>query len=226
MKTSNQHNLQTDLPNSVSDIIEWIEAKSTDGDYIYRGEPECSEEVSSSLYRDYKHIEAESFDVEIIQKDILNEAKKRLYKIGDFEILTELQHYGGKTNLIDFTADYLIALFFACDGSPDEDGRVIVQKTEKIENWIHHPQNPRHRVSVQKNVFVRPPKGFIEPHKDNIVTIPANLKWPLLHYLRKHHDISTETIYNDLYGFIKNQHIHRDAYVEFYSGFNLSTDRK
>ena len=40
----------------------------------------------------------------------------------DFEILTEIQHYGGKTNLIDFTMDYFIALFFACDGRYDEDG--------------------------------------------------------------------------------------------------------
>ena len=34
-------------------------------------------------------------------------------KARDFEILTEIQHYGGKTNLIDFTTDYFIALFFA-----------------------------------------------------------------------------------------------------------------
>ena len=43
---------------------------------------------------------------------------KNMNESVDFEILTELQHYGGKTNLIDFTTDYLIALFFACDGSP------------------------------------------------------------------------------------------------------------
>ena len=29
----------------------------------------------------------------------------------EFEILTELQHYGGYTNLIDFTTDSHIALF-------------------------------------------------------------------------------------------------------------------
>ena len=38
------------------------------------------------------------------------EAKRYIYEKDDFEILTQLQHYGGKTNLIDFTTDYLIAL--------------------------------------------------------------------------------------------------------------------
>ena len=48
----------------------------------------------------------------------------------DIEILTELQHFGGKTNLIDFTEDYLIAIFFACDGSHEREGRVILLKRE------------------------------------------------------------------------------------------------
>ena len=102
----------------------------------------------------------------------------------DFEILTEIQHYGGKTNLIDFTTDYCIALFFACDGHYDKDGRVILQKAEKIKDMIKYPRNPRHRVVAQKSVFVCPPKGFIEPHEDDIVIIPANLKKFILQHLR------------------------------------------
>ena len=137
----------------------------------------------------------------------------------DFEILTEIQHYGGKTNLIDFTTDYLVALFFACDGHHDKDGRVILQKADEIQDMIRYPRNPRHRVAGQKSVFVRHPKGFIEPHKDNIVIIPASLKKLILQHLRKYHGIFTETIYNDVYGFIRNQDIHGDAYTQFYRGF-------
>lgn len=37
-------------------------------------------------------------------------------------------------------------------------------------------------------------------------------------YLRKYHNISTETIYNDLHGFIGNQKVHQSAYTEFYKG--------
>ncbi len=239
---------QTDHENqslTIQDIISTIESKSSDGSYIYRGErklhkehPYCGK-VSSNLWREYG-IDDEQFDIEIIQKELLNAAKKHIgqlpqdYRVdyttspgvsredtdetNDFEILTDIQHYEGKTNLIDFTTDYFIALFFACDGSPDEDGRVILQKTDLIKNWIKYPQNPRHRVIAQKSVFVRPPRGFIEPHEDDIVIIPANLKQLMLQHLRKFHGLSTETIYNDLHGFIRNQDIHGDVYTHFCKG--------
>ena len=84
---------------------------------------------------------------------------------------------------------------------------------------IEYPRTPRHRVIAQKSVFVRPPEGFIVPHEDDIVTIPADLKQWLLHHLRKYHGISTETIYNDLYGYIRSQDIHGDAYTWFYRGY-------
>ena len=130
-----------------------------------------------------------------------------------------------KTNLIDFTTDCFIALFFACDGNPRKDGRVILQKIREITNIIEAPQNPRHRVIVQKSVFVRPPKGFIEPCEDDIVKIPAKLKKTILEHLHKYHNISTETIYNDLHGFIKNQSLHQKAYTECYIGLNFLEEK-
>ena len=63
---------------------------------------------------------------------IINEAVQRSIETQTLELLTELQHYGGKTNLIDFTIDYLIAIFFACSGEPKEDGRVfLLQRTKR-----------------------------------------------------------------------------------------------
>ena len=135
----------------------------------------------------------------------------------NFEILTEIQHYGGKTNLIDFTSDYLIALFFACDGAHDNEGRVILQRIDRIRQMIKRPRNPRHRVIAQKSVFIRPPRGFIELREDDIVSIPANIKPNVLEFLQRYHDISTETIYNDVQGFIRHQEIHGGAYTNFYS---------
>ena len=237
---SNQSNTSNDKPCTVQDIIHAIETKSAGGGYIYRGERRPHLKVSSNLYREYD-IDEEHFDIEGVQAEMLNAAKKH---IGDlpqdfrvdfvtfpnlaeentdetinFELLTEIQHYGGKTNLIDFTTDYFIALFFACDGRHDKDGQIILQRTEEIKSMINHPRNPRHRVIAQKSVFVRPPKGFIELGRDDIVTIPANLKQSILQHLRMYHGISTETIYNDLYGFIRNQDIHGGAYTQFYRGF-------
>ena len=239
MSTPSQPDFQNQ-PSTVEEIIREIEKRAVAGDYIYRGERECYEKVSSSLYREYADIEAEHFDIEVVEREMLSVARKHaghplqdfladfavalklggtsLSEIDDFEILTELQHYGGKTNLIDFTTDYLIALFFACDGQPEEDGRVILQKTGKIKDMIKPPRNPRHRVIAQKSVFVRPPKGFIEPAEGDIVIIRAALKQPMLAHLRKYHGVSTETIYNDIHGFIRTRDIHRSAYSEFYRG--------
>ena len=156
------------------------------------------------------------FDIESIQGEILDEAKAYSNETDDpLEILTLLQHYGGKTNLIDFTTDHLIAIFFACDRSASlkEDGRLILfERNEERKNQVLRPRNPRNRVIAQKSVFVRHPDGFLNPDDVEIITIPAHLKQPLLAYLRKYHDISTETIYNDLHGFITNQHFHESAY--------------
>ena len=246
----NQSPPQDDL-DRILEIIREIVEKSASGEHIYRGEAEHYDKVSSTLYREYEEdIDAEHFNIEIVQKEMLSNAKKHIGHLpytehltkvfranhGAFlatflnvaekhadetinlEILTEIQHYGGDTNLVDFTIDHFIALFFACDGHHDKDGRVILQKTEDIKDMIMSPRNPRHRIIAQKSVFVRPPKGFIKPHEDDIVTIPANLKPPLLQYLRKYHGISTETIYNDLHGFIRVQDLHQSAYTEFYKG--------
>ena len=243
--------IENDL-SKVKEKINEIEEKSADGGYIYRGERKTYKEhpyygkVSSNLYRDFDVGDMQEFDIEVVQKEMLNGAKKhtghlpltgdlprdfrpilaKMFSVreedtaetADFEILTEIQHYGGKTNLIDFTTDYLVALFFACDGHHDKEGRVIIQKAEEIQDMIKYPRNPRHRVAGQKSVFVRPPKGYIEPNEDNIVIIPTSLKKLILQHLRKYHGIFTETIYNDVYGFIRSQDIHGDAYTQFYRG--------
>ena len=243
---SNQSKASNDKPPTIQDIIHEIEEKSADGDYIFRGERQnIDRKVSSTLYRDFDDIDMRGFDIEVVQKEMLNGAKKhtghlphtgdippdfrpilaRMFSVReedtaevDFEILTEIQHYGGKTNLIDFTTDYLVALFFACDGHHDKDGRVILQKTDEIKDMLRYPRNPRHRVAGQKSVFVRSPKGYIEPNKDNMVIIPKSLKKLILQYLRKYHGIFTETIYNDLYGFIRSQDIHASANTQIYKG--------
>ena len=206
--------------------INEIAKVSATGDYIYRGEPahyqgsRYNGRVSSGLYRQYR-IEAEHFDVAVVQADILRAAHEYApHKMEDFEILATLQHFGDKTNLIDFTTDYLVALFFACDGEPEKPGRVILlQRQPKGDSKAYEVKKPPRtirRAETQKSIFVEAPKGFVEP--DRIVTIPAHLKSALLDYLRKHHDISTKTIYNDLQGFIENRGLHKNTYTEFYKG--------
>ena len=216
MSTPNPSDTQTDLSRVLEKIAE-IATASAEGDYIYRGESETHDKVSSNLYREYEAaIETEHFDIAVVQKEILREAREYTHKTDEFEILTELQHYGGKTNLIDFTTDYLVALFFACDGNHDEPGRVILLQNQSEAYKVVKPSRTIARAGIQKSIFVQAPGGVVDP--DTVVCIPADLKGAILDYLRKHHDISTKTIYNDLQGFIENWSSHQSAYTEFYKG--------
>lgn len=212
-------------PNTVDEILRKIEEKADTEEYIYRGESKHFETVSSNLYRVFfEHedfdVEAEQFDIEIVQKGMLEEAKKYLRRTSsNCELLAEMQHYGGKTNLIDFTTDCCVALFFACEKFSSEDGRIIFQKGELIRPFIKEPPETINRVVAQSSVFVRPPEGFIRPNNNDVINIPSSLKIPMLEHLRTEYDVSTETIYNDIHGFITYQKNHLEAYVAFYKSF-------
>ena len=202
----------------LSRITREIVKESGNGDCIYRGEPETYDEeplygkVSSTLYR----MAPDSFDsgkLKLLdeQENIIKELNTYLpaykQKIG-FEIWTELQHYGTETNLIDFSSDYHIALFFACNGSHDKDGRVIILKRTESTNQkyqIKRPRGPENRVLAQKSIFAQPPKGYLDFDDYAIVSVPANLKqWFLIH-LRKIQYISTQSIFNDIHGFMRHR---------------------
>ena len=213
--------MDTDSPNfphneyldDVLQIISKLARKAAVADYIYRGEPERYEQISSSFYRALPVKLPAGFNVDNIQASALEDARRFTFESDDLAILTELQHYGGKTNLIDFTADYHIALFFACDGRHTQDGRVIfLERNGNMKSHIHEPHSPVNRVIAQKSVFVRPPSGYIEVDQDDIVIIPSSLKFPILEHLRKAHGIYDETVYNDLHGFIRYAETHQDAF--------------
>ena len=210
---------QTQL-NRILEIIGRIAETTANGDFIYRGEPQHYEQVSSSLWREcQKEIGTEEFDIETIQARILELAKGYTHEEDNFEILTELQHYGGHTNLIDFTTDNHIAFFFACAGSLGKPGRIILLERNEETNkkyQIKEPRNPQNRIIAQKSVFVRPPNGYLEPKQYNVINIPGLLKEPILDHLQKQHGISTRNVYNDLHGFIRDQSSHQKTTIEIY----------
>ena len=197
--------------------------------------------------REYINTNLKDYDLRIAQRERLQAAKKHIgepsqdinedhkessrvrstntddhrtiLKADEIEILTELQHYGGITNLIDFTTDYLIAIYFACAGESKENGRVIVlEKTKDIDSMIIRPYNPQHRVIAQKSIFLYPPQGFVEVPDVNIVTIPKHLKHRIITHLRKYHDISAATIYNDIHGVITYENIQQDSKRQLHLG--------
>ena len=214
--TNQEQDRLTEVLQKISELAQ----RAAYGDYLYRGEPEHYKRVSSSLYREYSDIEAEYFDVKVVQEEMLQEAKRFIRETNEDVILEQLQHFGYPTNQIDFTKDYLIALFFACDGQPEEDGRVtLLSKTGRDD--LKEPRTPENRVIAQKSVFVRPPDGFVEP--SDTVVIPQELKEPILAYLDRFHGVNEAALFNDLHGFIKYHRVHESAYVEFYRGLSLAS---
>ena len=95
---------------------------------VYRGEPECYPVVSSGLYRKCQDSTNEAFDMARVEQEMTENARQHTTLTDDDEILAEIQHFGGSTNLIDFTDDYLIALFFASFGSDGKGGRVVLRQ--------------------------------------------------------------------------------------------------
>ena len=155
-------------------IFNELARKANVGNYIYRGEHAVYPTVSSSLYRRYKDIDEEGSFTQALQNAILEQAKAHAPNMGGAEediILAELRHNGGETNVIDFTNDYLIALFFACDEAPDEPGRLHMLSKVGESYSLFEPLEPAHRVIAQKSVLVKPSQGFILP--DETVTIDA-----------------------------------------------------
>ena len=169
--------------------------------------------VSSSLYREYPEV-ADNLDISFVQKAMLEVAKEFVGEIDENDLLAELQHFECSTNLIDFTTDYHIALFFACDGQSEKDGRIILLR--ETDYQIMKPKSPTNRVIAQKSIFVQPPKGFVEPSQT--VVIPHALKGSILEYLHRGHGITAASIYNDIHGFIRYKRVHETAYAVFYDG--------
>ena len=215
---------ESDDLNAVLEIIGELARKSEGHNYIYRGEHGDYQKVSSSLYRHYENIDADGDAIASIQEAILDQARVHNIEMSDAvedeDILAELRHNGGKVNLIDFTSDYLIALFFACDGAPGKSGKVHLLSVIGDGYRIFEPRHPAHRVIAQKSVFVLPDNGFVQP--EAAVTIDACHKAEVLEFLRVNHGMSSKTVYNDLYGVIQHQTVHRDAYHALYEGVAIA----
>ena len=203
----------------LNEIREIVESQPV-GTYIYRGESEHYKDVSSNLYRfccDENLPIRYLFGVKSLLENSLRKFKRFIDEEEESEFADMIQHYGGLTNRIDFTNDYLIALFFACHGSSDKNGRIIVLEQDKV-NFpgvkghckIRHLEASNNRVIAQKSIFVIPSEGFIDIDQDGIseVKIPKTLKRDILRFLHKHHGISIETIYGDFSGVIRLQRVY------------------
>ncbi len=196
---------------------------------IFRGEPEYYREVQSSLLRriedSVKEVSsaadkniAKVFNSDESNRIIAREASS--YFGGDimegreFEAIATLQHYGAPTPLIDFSLDWRIALYFACEKLKYcYGGRIIFFSSKRAKDRyglsVRNPSGHHHdnagqtagRQIDQQSVLVWSENGEFKPDTCDIKTIPWKYKPALLAWLRSE-GIHRESVYRDVHGYV------------------------
>jgi hypothetical protein len=89
-------------------------------------------------------------------KRLIKDAKSYHYhkeKLSNLELLLELQHYGAATGLIDFSRDFLVALWFACNSNKDKNGSVFALNISDIDKFTQ-PKDDKSIFSVCRLLFI------------------------------------------------------------------------
>ena len=202
---------------------------NTDRNLIFRGEPECYYAVESSLLREIKNSlkticgsDWESVPENIFDESYFNRSMGMevapyvgggIVRDLEFEAIATLQHYGAPTTLIDFSRDWRVALFFACEKLEHQCGRIIYFSSSEAKSHynlkVQSPKGHSHdntgqeagRQVEQQSVLVSSQYGKFKPKSCHIVHIDWKLKPGLLAWLRSQ-GIHRESIYRDVHGYV------------------------
>ena len=235
---------------TVSEFITWT--KGLVGSFLlYRGLGDSTWKVEeSAAYRRVKNSrKGDALDLAVHEyiNRLLSEASSAGFrdtegkKLSDLELLAKLQHHGAATCLIDFTANALIALWFACREKPYESGKVVAMETGNPEHfsiieyqdlldkrigefleenklWKYKPSNLDSRFIAQQSVFVF--GQWTVEERFHEVIIDKNRKQKIRAELKKKFAITEEYLFGDFAGFaLSNAH---DKTLEY--NFNTAKD--
>ena len=164
--------------------------------YLFRGESQEFDEISSGLYR-YARLPTTQFltpinvnvpitvestissdNIKSIKSEIQQANKEIKEDIVNFiqtNNLTEttsfsmeyIQHYGGITNFIDATPNFDIAAYFACAKDPDLDGRIIVITNTENYDCINLHDGPK----FTENKRIQKQEGILIEPEDGCIKI-------------------------------------------------------
>ena len=226
-----------------------LKEKSDNFFYIYRGQPSTKYRLDCSASRKFE-------DKERSKKELLKDKQVKLIgdlkirgfskegqrELYDLELLADLRHYGTPSCLIDFTSNFLTALWFACENLEESEeqqkGKVFILNCyetdkfsvvapEKIEKkieyffdekfhrlWYWIPERLNRRLTDQDAVFVF---GRSEIKDCPYVEIEQKDKEEIQKELEKFFDYSKKTLFSDKYALgeiYKNSGIEDEGYWE------------
>ena len=183
-------------------------------------------------------------------RGLLNEARQKGFgladgrRLPDLELLTELQHFGAATCMLDFTESALVALYFSCldgdckDGKGRKCGKIFcvphsniatAPEDKKIFTLLQgskpYQWRPTMHGAAERRIICQSGLSLInlsgDPDGLKEITIPADDKEEILEELKNKYQISTETLFIDLSGFSQNHASGKglaDYKVYFFSG--------
>ena len=203
-------------------------ADQNKGRCVYRGEHAIYPSVTSTLARHWKTNSAEALGA-IGEKNFtraleflrdqqpINFDTSKARENYKFEVMAQVQHMRGATNLVDFSSEIWVALFFACidatDGyaaSVSDEGRIWALETERVYEDLKISDlaqlvdgEPNSRWKRQAGVVAIPDTGTIPPDRLNeVVKIDIEDKNQINEFL-KIIGITVSTMYGDLEGYIR-----------------------